>query len=131
VIIELLADEGIPLCVEWVWENVLPKLSDMPTCNTMKELRDRFYQFYQNHKATADVFSDVNFPVETNFLSAIVADDPEKRQFEMPYPLYDIVNHVPLEVDRFESSGLTDLRKHHPLDDAMASAICYLNAIKK
>ena len=126
---ELLAEEGIPLCSEWVRENVLPHLTEMPACQTLKELRDRFYTFYIKHKESCDIFSDVNFPVETNFLSTIVADDPEKRQWEMPYPLYDIVNYVPLEVERISACGLPNLRKHHPLDDALASAICYLKTM--
>ena len=123
---QLLAEEGLPLCNDWVKANVLPQLSDMPTCHTLKELRTRFYQFYLEHRETCDIFSDVNFPVETNFLSAVHADDPETRQYQMPYPLFDIVNHVPLEIDRIQASGLSGLRKHHPLDDAMASAMCYL-----
>ncbi|MCF8245532.1 MAG: hypothetical protein K9J37_13660 [Saprospiraceae bacterium] len=126
---ELLAEEGIPMCGDWVQENVLPHLGDLPTCKTSKELRDRFFQFYQQHKGTADIFSDVNFPVETNFLSAIVADDPEKRQFEMPYPLYDVANFVDVNIERFAACGIPNLRKHHPLDDALASGICYLKTI--
>ena len=97
---QLLAKSGIRLCNDWVKENVLPSLSEMPTCKTLKQLRDEFYSFYQKHKESADIFSDVNFPVESNFLSSIVADDSKEREFQMPYPLYDIVNYVPIEVNR-------------------------------
>lgn len=123
---QLLAEEGKPICNDWVKANVLPNLTNMPTCKTLKELRDRFYQFYLQHRDTCDIYSDVNFPVETNFLSTIVADDPENRAMQMPYPLYDIVNYVPLEIDRIKASGLMGLRKHHPMDDALASAMCFL-----
>ncbi|MFQ5447943.1 MAG: hypothetical protein ACE5FF_13525 [Saprospiraceae bacterium] len=97
----------------------------MPACKALKELRTRFYGFYLKHKDSADIFSDVNFPVETNFLSTVVADAPEERAWNMPYPLYDIANFVPLDIDRTEACGIPGLRKHHPLDDAMASAYCY------
>lgn len=122
----LLAEEGLPLCDDWVKKNVLPHLTDLPTCHTMKELRDRFFDFYLRHKETADIYADVAFPVETNFLSAIAADDLPARAFQMPYPLFDVANHVPLDIDRVEASGLSGLRKHHPLDDALASAACLL-----
>ncbi len=124
---ELLAEEGLPLCNDWVKENVLPHLSGMPACKTMKELRDRFFEFYMEHKESCDIYSDVNFPVETNFLSAVVADDPSGRQLQMPYHLYDIVNDIPIEIERIKERGLSGLRKHHPLDDARASAACFLN----
>lgn len=127
---QLLAKSGLRFCNDWVKEHVLPHLTEMPTCNSLKELRDKFFSFYQEHKETADIFSDVNFPVESNFLSSIVADAPAERALQMPYPLYDIVNYVPIEVDRIKASGLPGLRKHHPLDDARASAICYLKCHK-
>jgi len=126
---ELLAEEGIPHCHDWVRENVLPHLGGMPTCKSLKELRDRFYTFYIQHKATCDIFSDVNFPVETNFLSAIVADAPEERAWEMPYPLYDIANFVDINIVRAEACGIPGLRQHHPLDDALASAVCFLKTM--
>jgi hypothetical protein len=128
---ELLAEEGIPLCQDWTRENVLPHLTGMPTCKTLKELRTCFYEFYLKHKDSADIFSDVNFPVETNFLSAIVADDPEVRGQigVMPYPLYDIANFVDAGIVRTEACGMPGLRQHHPLDDALASAMCYLQVI--
>ena len=81
-------------CGDWVKENVLPNLQDMPSVETDKELRDKFYEFYMKHKDSCDIYSDVNFPVETNFLSAVVADDLEGRQWNMPYPLLDIANIV-------------------------------------
>ena len=123
---ELMAKSALPHCNAWVKENVLPRLQDMRTCDTLEELRSRFFLFYIKHKETCDIYSDVNFPVETNFLSALVQDDLSAREFQMPYPLYDIVNYVPIEIDRIAESGLANLRKHHPFDDALASAICFL-----
>jgi len=69
------------------------------------------------------------FPVETNFLSAIVADAPEERAWEMPYPLYDIANFVDINIVRAEACGIPGLRQHHPLDDALASAVCFLKTM--
>lgn len=116
---------------DWVKENVLPHLQpgpSLPLCKTGEELRKRFYEFYMKHKDTCTIWSDVNFPVETNFLSAIVKDDPEARQWNMPYPLYDVANFVNVDLDRTETGKGTGMRKHHPLDDALSSYYCLIDS---
>jgi hypothetical protein len=128
--LELLSKEGAEQSNDWVKENVLPHLQDMPTCETNKELRDAFYEFYMKHKETADIWSDCNFPVETNFLSAIVRDDIESRQWNMPYPLKDISTVVNIDINRIEGCNLLDLRKHNPLDDAIASLHYLIKAMR-
>jgi hypothetical protein len=135
---ELLSKEGAGLVNDWVTENVIPHLQDMPTCFDLTELRTKFYEFYIKHKEDSEIWSDCNFPVETNFLSAIVNDNPEERQWNMPYPLKDISTIVDIEIDRTEtykeecSISLSDvkLRKHNPLDDSIASAYHLIKAIK-
>lgn len=128
--IELLAKESVSECVGWVKENVLPSLLKMPTCETNVDLRTKFYEFYMKHKDSCDIYSDVNFPVETNFLSAVVKDDLNNRQWNMPYPLLDISNFINVNIDRAEKyqkeTGIL-LRKHNPLDDSIASAYCFIN----
>ena len=52
---ELLSKEGAEKANDWVKQNVIPNLSDMPTCETDKELRDAFFNFYLKHKETAEV----------------------------------------------------------------------------
>lgn len=124
---ELLATEALLHCVDWVRQHVLPHLHSMPRCHSLVELREAFFEFYLRHKEECACFSDVGFPVETNFLSAIVRDDPE-RAFLMPYPLYDVVNYVDITISRIEQCGVQGLRHHHPLDDAIASAYCLLQS---
>jgi len=126
---ELKSKEGEQLANDWVKQNVIPRLEDMPFCNTDRELRDAFYDFYMKHKETAEIWSDCNFPVETNFLSEIVKDDFEGRQWTMPYPLKDISTIVDIDIDRAIESGMTELRKHNPLDDARASVYFLLKSI--
>lgn len=121
---ELRSLEGSAKANDWCKENVLPHLGLMPTCETDRELRDAFFDFYMKHKDTADVWADVIFPVETNFLSAIVADSPSEREWVMPYPLKDISVEVSVRIDRVRYSGLSNLTPHNPLHDAMASMEC-------
>jgi hypothetical protein len=123
---ELLSIEGATAANDWVKQNVLPHLKDMPTCAYNGTLRDKFYNFYMKHKDTAEVWSDCNFPVETNFLSEIVKDNFAERQWQMPYPLKDISTVVDIDIDRIKEYGVSDLRKHNPLDDARASAYVLL-----
>lgn len=118
---ELLSREGIEKANEWVKQNVIPNLFDMPTCQTDRELRDAFFNFYLKHKETAEIWSDVNFPVETNFLNAIVNDAPKEREWLMPYPLFDVSTLIDVKIDRFAKCGIDSLRKHNPLDDSRAS----------
>lgn len=126
---ELLSLEGKELATSWVQANVLPSLSDMPTCQTDRALRDAFFEFYMKHKETCEIWSDVNFPVETNFLAEIVMDNIESRMWQMPYPLKDISTLIDVNIDRVERCGVKGLRKHNPLDDAIASAYCLLNSL--
>ena len=123
---ELLSEEGVDKASDWVKENVIPNLTDMPTCETDKELRDAFFNFYLKHRETAEIWSDVNFPVETNFLHAIVKDAPEEREWLMPYPLYDVSTLIDVTIDRNKECGIKGLRKHNPLDDSRASLFCLL-----
>ena len=126
---ELLSQEGSKKVGDWVKENVLPSLADMPTCETDIELRTSFFDFYMKHKETAQIWSDVNFPVETNFLSAIVNDNIEEREWSMPYPLKDASTIVDVNIDRCEKCGIEGLRKHNPLDDSRASVSMLLKAL--
>lgn len=121
---------------QWVKDNVLPHLKDMPMCASYEELRTTFYNFYMKHRETCDVWSDVNFPVETNFLSAIVADDVEGRQWNMPYPLYDVSTIVDISIDRIAEINTADCAtakaiKHHPMSDSFASLYCLLKALNE
>ncbi len=123
---ELLSKEGSGKASDWVKGNVIPHLKDMPTCETNWMLREMFYDFYIKHKNDSEIWSDCNFPVETNFLTAILNDDQEGREWKMPYPLKDISTIVDIDIDRSVECGISGLRKHHPFDDAIASAYLLL-----
>lgn len=118
--LELVATDPMQKASAWVRINVIPALELFNTVTTGKELRQAFYEFYQKHKQYSIIVADCAFPVETNFLSAVAADDLEKREFEMPYPLYDIANFVHVDIVR-SSIVNKPLRKHNPYDDCLAS----------
>jgi hypothetical protein len=135
----LMSIQNIGSACEFVQKEVLPCLNDcLNLCATDRELRDSFYKFLIKHKG-ARIFSDVNYPVETNFLSQICNDDIENREFEMPFPLEDIADASNISIDRMEfyrknnaSYILQDvasrkLIKHNPVDDAIVSAYFLFN----
>lgn len=108
----------------WVLENVIPHLPPI-NCESPEDLRLRFWQSWIALKeAGVTVWADCGFPVETNFLSACVKDDPEVRKWQSPYPLHEIATV-------FEMKGLDPTAKydrladeiaHHPTGDAKQSA---------
>lgn len=75
----------------WVDEHVPPIAI---THADGRSMRDAFWSRWLDYKARvgdkARLVSYVNWPVETNFLSACVADDPVVRKMAGPYPLYDV-----------------------------------------
>lgn len=132
---------GAQAAGDWVKENVIPSLTALlpymqQTVETLssaslpdeivlttEELRNKFFQTYLKWKKEgAEIWSDVNFPVETNFLSAVVKDGNGSRDWDMPFPLKDISTLVNANIKRNEYSNLPDLREHNPLDDSLASA---------
>ena len=124
---ELLSIEGATNANDWVRKNVLPNCSLMPTCDTNRQLREKFYEWLMKHAETCVVYSDVNFPVETNFLSTIVSDSPVEREYKMPYPLLDISAWVDIDIDRMQFAK-TGYKKHNPMDDARCSYFAMLKA---
>jgi hypothetical protein len=120
----------------WVKQNVLKHLKNMPCVKTNLELREAFYKFYMKHKDSCIVYSDVNYPVETNFLADVAMDNVDERAFIMPCPLMDMATVENINIDRIEfyekknafyiaqSPSIRKLRKHNPLDDAIAS-LCF------
>lgn len=112
----------------WVRENVLPNLreaiekGELQQLPSRKALRDAFWRELQEAKREGyEIWSDCNWPVEANFLSACVADDPQARAWEGPYPLKDLATLLDVNVSREEVSGVR--YDHNPLNDALASLI--------
>ena len=114
---------------QWVKENVIPGLKkaiDAGEVEVLEDsiaLRNKFWDLMQQAKKEGyEIWSDCNWPVETNFLSACIADDPESRAWEGPYPLKDLATLLDINISREELSGLK--YDHNPVHDAEASVVC-------
>jgi hypothetical protein len=87
--------DTLPATVEdraWVDQNC-SHLRDVGYCDSAAVMRDLFWSFWGYWKTQgAWLAADVPWPVESNFLSACIADDPAKRQWAAPYPMLDIAS---------------------------------------
>lgn len=122
---------------EWVKENVLPVVKDIPAeYNSAKELRDAFWAFWQKHSGNGVVVvAHCGNPVETGLFRACVMDNLPERQWAGPMYLYDVAVNLfdagenPTSVSAFiEKHNLTvpfEGDDHHPLYDAMAALVVY------
>ena len=107
----------------WVFNNVPYAPAN---CNEPKDVRDLFWSFWTEWKELgAALLADCAWPVEARFLLACIADDPVARNWEGPYPLYDlapmllVLGDDPLAtVERLPD----ELPAHNPLNDARQSA---------
>lgn len=120
-------------------KEIITECKKLNQVNSLKELRNKFYNFYMKYKDNCDIYSDCNYPVETNFLADVANDDLEIRQWNMPFPLLDVVHKVSPEVDRVEYYTrknayyiLQDVAnrkpiKHNPYWDCVCSLYLLIN----
>ena len=116
----------------WVAANVppLPQTHDAP-----RAVREAFWAVWELWRDQGAVLvADCAWPVETNFLSACVRDDPDARTWKGPYPLYDLSSIImanggdPLAT----GSRLPDeLPAHDPLADARQSARVLVQSLSR
>jgi len=99
-----------------------------------RELRDAFWQdYFFWRQQGALLAADCPWPVEANFLSACIADDPKLREWLGPYPMLDITTALFLkyhEVRNYERLD-TETPAHHPLADALQSARLFLEVLPR
>lgn len=110
---------------KWVHENI-PFLE--PNCKTPRAVREFFWALWTTEKVKHPglvMAAECAWPVEARFLIQCVQDEPEKRNWEGPYPLHEIASVMlaagmdPMATyDRLES----EMPKHHPLGDARQSS---------
>jgi hypothetical protein len=121
---------------EWVEENVLPKIGDIPVTHTNYDsLLADFAKFYLTNKEGADVVVHMGYIVETKVLrdmhdSGLIGD------WDAPYPLYDVSGNLqavgadPTSVEKFVAENDLSVGKfaggtHNPLYDSAVAAVVY------
>ncbi len=117
---------------EWVEQNIPPLDSN---CYTAADVRNRFWAVWMEWKVKgALLVADCAWPVEARFLAQCVDDAPFERNWEGPYPLYDLASVLlahgkdPLAI----TERLPDeLPAHNPVNDAMQSARILVETLKQ
>ncbi len=113
---------------EWVAKNVPPEgAQPIPiTHATPRDMREAFWQEWSKARAKKlPVLAHCLWPVEARFLDACVADAPDARRWQSPYPFHELatflfskgkdpVNGLPREPE--------DKKEHDPRDDARRCA---------
>lgn len=115
--------ESIQNSRKWLQDNV-----EVPSINasTTLEVREAFWREWTKIKNKGgSLWSEVNWPVESNFLSACIEDNHEEREWNGPYPLFDIGNlrrimNISPATVVFKSWHAG--RPHNPLFDCRQSA---------
>lgn len=121
---------------EWVRENVLPKIQDIPvTHESYDALLMDFSKFYLENNKDTDVIAHMGFIVEVK----ILRDLHERKligDWDAPYPLLDVSGNLqqsgedPTSVDSYVeknklSVGEFDGGTHNPLYDSAVAAVVY------
>ena len=113
---------------EWLEKNVLPALEvtgyiQQPNGYYLRQVFWERICFWKGQGA--EIWSDCCYPVETNFLSACVADSPKERASQAPYPLLDLSGVLKKAgLDPIGTYGRleSEFPAHNPLMDSMQSA---------
>jgi len=124
---------------EWVKENVLPAMSDIPTTHeTYEEMLKSFSEFYLEHKEGSECIAHMGYIVEAHLLREMhrlgfIGD------FDAPYPLYDVSGN--LQSAGEDATSVDDYAKkhgisvqygstHNPLYDCAVAAEVYIHLTK-
>lgn len=122
---------------EWVKDNVLPAIADMPiTHDNYEGLREAFWGWYLLAEPQADyVLVNNGYPVEYRFLLDCQDANLEERYWQHPFPLLELssmlimTEHGSGYNKRLLKSTLDEdygRKLHHPLEDAkMAVKIAF------
>lgn len=117
---------------EWVDRNI-PVLES--THRDPYMVRQSFWELWQKEKENGTVMAaECAWPVEANFLSACIMDDPQARKFSGPYPLYEISAFMAAAgLDPLASYDRTPSEepRHNPYADAVQSARLLFEALGK
>ena len=107
----------------WVNENVVPKLTEIPSVKTQKELFDRFWNFYKKYADSSIIISDFGVPVESNLFRQCI-EGREDRTFQGPYPLHELGTMMMMkgiDPDLSRENYIVPSRQHNPLNDVMGT----------
>lgn len=123
---------GTAVNAEWVKANVRLMYNDK---KSPAEVRFEFWHFWQDwQERGAMLCADCAWPVEANFLSACIDENPVKWEWQGPYPLLDLSSMLWIRgVDPLTAFPRLPNEEpaHNPLNDARQSARILLEYYKK
>ena len=116
----------------WIAANV-PYPGQGYNCRVPRHVREEFWRAWAYAKKQGAILvADCPWPVEANFLSACIADDPS-RKWDGPYPFIDVASvRMAAGFDPLATCERlpNELPVHDPLRDAMQSARLLVEALR-
>ena len=121
---------------DWVKENVLPVIEDMPVnYKSYDELKETFWQWYLNTMDESDyILVNNGYPVEYRFLLDCQEVDIDERYWQHPFPILDLTSLLVAMGEKpndFAEEFLHKRKAHNPLDDATIAALSAFKAFRK
>jgi hypothetical protein len=119
---------------KWVAVNIPPRVHSGLRVPLPEDVREAFWDAWLAWKAKGAVLvADCAWPVEARFLAQCVDDRPHHREWEGPYPLYELASFR--LAAGFDPLGTFDrlpdeLPAHDPLADARQSARLLVEALR-
>jgi hypothetical protein len=128
----------------WVRENIVPLCEKLTPYDSIRELRDAFWDFWMTWCERALPMDDCGSSVEAHLFRKCIEDEPVVRTWQGPFPLLDLgtllyscgINPRAVkegeEASRITLAGLADrgMNLHNPVDDAYASGLCWLKYVR-
>lgn len=125
---------------KFVEEVILPAIMPISTVyQTVEELEEAFWQFFQDNKEDSLVIAHMGSPVESGLFRRCVERDLDERQWNGPYPgIHDVATLLQLlgedasSVDAYvKKNGINvpfEGASHHPMYDAVAARVVWEHA---
>ena len=126
----------------WVKENVLPVIEDMPiNCKSYNELKEGFWNWYIEAEAKSDyVLVNNGYPVEYRFLLDCQEADIERRYWQHPFPILDLLSlliQIGEEPHGNDNEFIREFfekyppKPHNPLWDATMAVLAAFKALRQ
>lgn len=125
---------------EWVRENVLPAINDIPVSGNYNEMMTAFADFYKKHKDNADVLWHMGHIVEAELFRELYRNSLI-GEWDAPYTpielasVLEIFGEDPDSVDKYAQKEHLKIKEygttHNPLYDCEVAAKAYFHLILK
>lgn len=119
---------------EWVTKNIVPVV-ELKLYEDYIELLNTFWKFWMKWRDETVCVADFGAPVEAGLFRACVGFNRQERNWLGPYPMHELgtlllIRGLDVDINRRELANRPELVRHNPVDDALASGLCWQKLIE-